>query len=496
MQGINIFNTVDEFESYANPYDSLALTEDNQEVHLRDGRNFKYVIHAYYTVDKTVNGTIIGTDCDLTKIARIRITTPSGKHIYLNASRKYPFEELGEYTIDYGLFDTTTAPAYLLNGCTTLSNGLGSYLTYVQIDSDVTGFESFFISNNSKVTGAIFGNLDEYPETQVFDDPYSRNDIIIGDHVTSMGGRLCQGCPKVRNVYVGDGITSVGTLFYSTNDQSVYTALYIGRSVTGCNPQMQSKIRKYIVSPENETYLLDEETGFLLDKQRFNRDGVKVILTGNNGDDRGYLYVPSGYIINGYHTFCGKWGIKVADLRDYDYASNTDYAALGSVVSFTGFKDACYTNLIIMPRTVKYINRFNGGTSRANLLFFNPEPPIVDWGGDWNPFPGSSGHVYGYSFLNAGDYAGSVNPDYNLNIYVLAGTAEQQAHWTDNYDQSSTEYWGTERPNRWKSATSSWDEAPSDSRGDKNHTSYNNMTLQFMTEEELNSTIQTYIDAL
>jgi hypothetical protein len=57
-------------------------------------------------------------------------------------------------------------------------------VNYIQVDPIVTKVSRLFIRHCPNLTGAMFGNLDDYPEIQVFDEPYSHNDVIIKDHIS------------------------------------------------------------------------------------------------------------------------------------------------------------------------------------------------------------------------------------------------------------------------------------------------------------------------
>lgn len=508
MESYTRFSTTEKFQEYVSKVDQLALTDDTEKVHLKEGRVFEYVVHAYYTIPTIETGNddswkrILGESCDLTKVAKIKITYENGEFVYINPARTYDFTRTGDYTVEYGLYDYTNGLSNFLVSC--------KNLRYVQIDPSITQCRSSFIQNCSNLEGVIFGELDDYPEEKVFEEDYSREDIIIGDHVTYIDEKFVLGCPKIRNIYIGKNATKV-CIFSSDKYGSTYanlttqyrSKLYIGKSVNDLHVFNQNKIWTYIVDPDNQTYLYDETTKCLISKADYENSGIKNILIGCQGlDDTGYWYCPSGYKISSYAAFRGMTGLRVINLKDYDYISPyAEYRTLENVVVFPGFIDCSGVELIVMPKNVKFINRFSGGTIKANLIFYTPEPPIVDWGGDWDKFPGSPGKKFGYSFLGSGDNNTGVSLSSGLNIYVLEGTEEQKDKWTAPYDDSYTDldykntygtnsYWGNERPNRWKAALTDPTDIPLGEQGQY----YNGMNLQFKTEQELDELVQQFIE--
>jgi hypothetical protein len=79
-------------------------------------------------------------------------------------------------------------------------------------------------------------------------------------------------------------------------------------------------------------------------------------------------------------------------------------------------------------------------------------------------------------------------------VYVLEGNSTEKATWTNQYDTTSTSYWGTERPNVWAFNWIEWEDAPVAQRGkDAVHTQYNGFTLNYKTQQELDDLIDTII---
>jgi hypothetical protein len=81
----------------------------------------------------------------------------------------------------------------------------------------------------SRFTGCLFGT--EYPETQVFDQPYDKNDIVFLGHVTYIDN-FANNCGKVRNVYIESAnIPQFGCLRSSTNTIADKSTVYLGENV-------------------------------------------------------------------------------------------------------------------------------------------------------------------------------------------------------------------------------------------------------------------------
>lgn len=506
MESFTYFKTVEEYEAYANPKDETAYVETTDKVYLEQGRTFKYVIHATFNVTATGSSAILGNDCILSQIARIKITSPSGKIKYLRAQKNYNFSEIGTYTIDYGIYNYNTTPSNMFISC--------PYLTYIQVDPDVVNVVGTFAQKDSNLTGILFGN--EYPEIEVFDEPYNEQDVILGDHITSFtGGNFLTQCHKIRNIYTSNNISSTPAIFGAWTNYGVVTIsdltkyprskMYIGKSNTSVNQLYnQNKIWDFVVHPENPKYIVDSVTRSLLDKVAYETDGTKRILVGANAsNDNGYLYIPAGYIISSYDVYCERLGVKIVDLRDYNYKTSTWYSNENEV-RVQGFRENSSLQLMILPKQSSYIGLFQDATPNINILSFIPEPPVSYWG---NAAPGkTSQKVDGVGTANslfsqaigmAGNRRGSIKSSTHKHIYVLRGTEEQQSLWTNEFDNTNTVEWGTSRPNRWHYMTSDYDTAPVESRGsDESHSAYNGMILEFKTQDELDSIIQSYIEAL
>lgn len=495
MDSFKVFFTSKEYEDYANIKDQTAYVYQTDKVYLDEGRIFKYVIHTTYNITTPGNFRIIGSSCDLSTVARIKITNENGKFRYLGPQELASFDETGIYTIDYGIYNYSSMPANLLVGC--------NQLIYVQVDEEVVNITGSCIMDNSNLTGVLFGT--DYPEEQVFEEPYSEQDLIIGDHVTSFtGGNFCRNCRKIRNIYLGKGLITVPSLFgawawygsTSGTNFDIYprSTVYLSENITSYQSYNQDKIWDYIVHPDNPKYVADNTVRCLLDKVKLENNGEKHILVGGNGSqDNGYLYIPSGYIIENYEVFYGRRGLKIVDLRDYDYKGSCFYSPLNGTIGVHGFRDNATIRLFILPSEMTHTKSYSDGNSGADWIFLNPEPPVVSWEGGI----GNMSNIFSQSLFTAGNNVGSTRSDQHKHIYVLKGTQEQQDMWTADYDQTQTSYWGNSRPNRFKAATTNYEDAPEEVRGpDQSHSSYNGMILEFKTQDELNSIIQSYIEAL
>ena len=490
MESITYFKDTSEYEDYYHAMDWVAYTEDTNLIHIDKGKDFKYVIHAEFVID-TLKTSKIYT-ADLTRSAKFKITDPDGIVSVINPVENYTFTKTGTYKIDYGLYNPTKMPSGMFQNC--------SNLVWFKADTDIIEVEAVAVMSCSNFTGCLFG--DNYPEVQVFDEPYDKNDIIFLGHVKTIDN-FANNCGKVRNVYIESANIPMFGCLRASNNSLIKSVVYLGKDVDcwyydsqhritrryGTLFSNEDKIIKFIIHPEHSRFIYDESVAGVLDKGVY--PNQKKILFGANKE---YLKIPSGYTINSYETYRGRFGIKIVDLSEYD--GNT----------FNGFIDSRATTFILGPNINK-LGKFEGGKSGTqNLIIYNKRAPMVVWGNDWDPEYGSRNHVGGYSFFQSGDNNGSlgssngggyVNPDYTKrNTYILEGTSEEKATWTNQYDETVTDYWGNERPNVWAFHFTKWEDAPTAQRGDLMHTLYNGFTLHFYTQEQLdtlvNSIVQIY----
>ncbi len=478
MESLTYFDTTQEYEEYVNILDQVAYTEDNDLVHIDKGKDFKYVIHAEFVISST--GTSKIYTADLTRSAKFKITDPDDEVSVINPTENYTFAKIGTYKIDYGLYDPTKMPTGMFSNCPNL--------VWFKADTDITYVESVAVISCGNFTGCLFG--DEYPSTQVFEQPYDKNDIVFLGHVTYLEN-FANNCGKVRNVYIESAnINKMGCLRASSN-ANIKSVVYLGQNVTatrfGTLFSNGNKVVKFIVHPNNPRFIYDETVSAVLDKTVY--PNTKKIIFGANTE---YLKIPSGYVVNNYEAYRGRTGIKIVDLSEY----NND--------TFQGFIDCSGVQTMIIGPTIRYIQKFEGGKAgMQNLIIINKEAPIVYWGTDGDPWYGTENHVGDYSFFQAGDNAGSlgcsnggwyVNPDYTVrNVYVLDGTTSEKATWTNQYDTTSTNYWGNERPNVWAFCWIKWEDAPTAQRGDLFHTQYNGFTLNYKTQQEIDQLINSLI---
>jgi hypothetical protein len=228
----------------------------------------------------------------------------------------------------------------------------------------------------------------------VFTEPYSHNDVIINGHISFVGdsNNFLKKCPKIRNIYVGDGVLNfIGC--YGSRDSSmagdydgidwcnfsdIKTEIYLGKDVKDVQFRAQNKISKCIVSSENPYLKYDSVTHTVI-KKELNDNGQKVILTGLGcGYPNNTITIPSGYTMgHGYDTFAELIDIKTINLLDYNATGRLAYYPYPkgdprsetwfyiSGISFDGFRDMYNVETLILPRNVKlipskYCNGFGG----------------------------------------------------------------------------------------------------------------------------------------
>ena len=118
MESVCKFETKQEYENYSNEVDMLGHVIEEDKVYLRLGRHFSFCIHADFTVASNKNVQVIGNQCDLTKLAKVRITNEDTQESrVINPTKTVSFEA-GNYKIDYGVYinddkETYTTPNWL-----------------------------------------------------------------------------------------------------------------------------------------------------------------------------------------------------------------------------------------------------------------------------------------------------------------------------------------------------------------------------------------------
>ena len=468
MKSICKFDTKQEYEDYSNEVDMLGHVIEENKVYLRLGRLFTFCIHADFTIASDKNVQLIGNDCDLTKLAKIKITNKTTQESRVINPTKLVSFEAGDYKIDYGIYvddnkETYTTPNYLFQNC--------PEVTYILVDTIVTRINKYMCSICNNLTGIMFGEEDQYPETQVFSEPYSHNDVIVNGHASFVDNstNFLQRCPNIRNVYIDDDVANFTGCFgmnnscmwggnHYNNSDSVFTEVYLGKNVTTgvrfCN---QNKITNYVISSENPNIEFDSTVHAIVGKTL--RNGKKVIYTSIGRFPNNYLEVPSGYIFNSYDAYCG---VKLDVINLYNYDTITTNGDGVSGIAFTGFRDVNVVTLIL-PRDCRYINRFAAGFGKIeNLIIPSTVAPIVDWGGDYTAWYGTRESVYDYCFnlvTNCCGTLGSSVPKGSRNLYVLEGTQNEKDSWVEQYDRTNTTYWQNgdtginERPNMWYDMT-------------------------------------------
>ena len=512
MESLTYFTTEQAYQNYKdqglNVYPQVAYVEDNEanqnhpdypKVYL-DEKPYAYSIHATFNIESAGSFRIMGKATKIINFAKIRITDPDDEVIITNPIKFFNFTKVGTYTVEYAIYDfVTTLPANTFYDV--------SRVTYVQVDTLNAGERVInkigggFIANCSSLTGALFG--DAYPETRVFTDDsdnlidYTTDDVIIGDHITSCGALLNQ-CTKVKNVYIGNSCTTTGNLFRGASSD-IKTVVYFGKKLyyssrPGNVFSYSNKVLKCIIHPENEHYLWDDTVNCVILKTD---QPTKRIVIGGNGDEYGYMKIPSGYVIDTYETFRGRWGLKMVDLKEYD--SN----------SFTGFIDCQNIITLVLGPNVERVEKFEGGKSNlTNFIIYAPMAPFCVWGGDWVPEWGNTTSVYSSSLFSAADWSNTTgyrNGQQGGQLYVLAGTEAEQNSWTGDYDMNTSKCsnpsgcqntWGNKRPNIWKVACMRYDSPYVQSlsqsvRRSKTNTNYCGFDLTFKTEQELDTLVQT-----
>lgn len=518
MKSVCKFELKQDYEDYVNDVDMLGHVIEEDKVYLRLGRHFEFCIHADFTVNNKKNVQVLGSRCDLTKFAKVKITNTDTQELKVINPTKLVNLDPGNYKIDYGVWiddnkETYTTPPYTFRDC--------PEVIYIQVDPIVTLVSNCFADQCVNLTGIMFGEPDQYPEGQcVFSEPYSHNDVILNSHIEFTAGTKSDGflmqCPKIKNIYVADNISTFNGCFglhdspmgrqgHGTdilgvrNYSDIKTEIYLGKDVEDVQFRAQNKIYKCIISQENPHIVYDPITHTVI-KKELNSAGKKVILTGLGwGYPNNTITIPSGYTMgHGYTTFVELLSVKTIDLSDYDdttrlapYPYPNDDPRKGvwyyiSGICFDGFRDMSGVETLILPKNIKLIpgKYCNGFRGVKNLIVPVDEAPIVVWSGEYG-YWGNRRDVMPthYTSLTGGTNISScglgVNVSETKNLYVIynGGTSQEEltkkASWTDDYDIVKTNEWSVdtgqvdgqglkiytwERPNIWKYIQKSFDD--------------------------------------
>lgn len=528
MKSICSFTTKSDYEEYQNEVEMLAhVVEDGVEnkVYLRD-KQFSFCIHGYYHVDSKKNVRILGENVLMDNFAALKLTNLTTGEVKResNIINKIVNLEAGDWKIDYGVYAREggiyVMPASMLSGWVENQNNTRPLddLTYVQVDPIVTQVSRLSIRVCPNLTGIMFGEMDDYPQTEVFGEPYSHNDVIINNHISFTGDssiNFIQGCPKIRNVYVADEVQGFNGCFgandhwgstYNHNNP-VLSKVYLGKSVKVPSGGFmyflnQNKITEYIVNPENNELEYDPVVQALVLK------GTHIIVGGVGNYKNGMLKIPAGYTLRNYREYEGV-GPIILDMSEYDQHT-----------TLQGIRDLWSAELMILPKNLQRISLYRAGFPKAETIIIPTKvAPTCGWG-DNNEL-GNRNNVYDYAFSTVTNMAslGTSVPVNKRKLYVIAGTAEEQATWTNPYDNQSSRYpehpenpdhsnnvWydGTThewcRPNLWHDLTLAWEDGDYRMRWSgepgkpaKSSGPYHEYEIIFVPENEMDTLIQTKI---
>lgn len=508
MKSICKFELKSEYEDYQNEVDILAHVIEENKVYLRLGRQFSFCIHGYFNVPSKKDVRVLGINVDLANFASIKFTNLDTGEVKRESSsiNKIVNLEAGSWRIDYGIYKQDSGyvtPAAMFSGWISNDNKADiPELTYIQVDPIVTKVDRSFVRECSNLTGAMFGELDVYPETEVFDTPYSHNDVIVNSYVSFVDNssiNFLQGCSKIGNVYIADGVSGFNGCFgmndmwgETYDNNPVPTQVYLGKSVkapvlptTFMGFLNQNKITKYIVNPENTEIEYDSTVQALVLK------GTHTIIAGLGLYKDGMLTIPSGYTIRGYREYEGR-GPIIVDMSEYDQHT-----------TLQGIRDLLSAELLILPKNLTEIDMYRAGFPKVETLIVPTKvAPICKWGDGI----GNRTNAYDYAFSTKSNISG-----YGLGgradktkrkLYVIEGTAEEKATWTNKYDNWSNppaNTWqnGTtgnwERPNLWYDLTLSYDEGDFKSLWNAASGPYQEFEIVFVPENEMDALIQTKI---
>lgn len=515
MKSICKFELKSEYEDYQNEVDILAHVIEENKVYLRLGRQFSFCIHGYFNVPSNNSVIkILGDNVVLDNFAALKFTNLDTGEVKSESSSINRTATLtqGNWKIDYGLYKRDTgfyvAPASMFDN--------GITVNYIQVDPIVTQVSAQFIRYCPQLTGAMFGELDQYPEVEVFDQPYSRNDVILqniaftnNDSTNFLGGN--GGCPLVRNVYVGDTVTGfVGCFGHvdangKTFDSSIKSQVYIGKLVQLPSTDLgsdylnfinQNKITEFIVSPENPNFIYDNTVQALIRKDT--SDG-KIIAAGVGTFNNDMLQIPAGYRMRNYRCYQGRAPI-IVDLSEFDDHNHTLKNKL------MGIRDLNKAELVILPKNLKTIEIYHGaGLSNCESLIVPTKvAPICQWGNDGNLGDRTSAYKGAFSTQTnmTGNGLGHLADKTKRKLYVIEGTAEEKATWTNKYDNwpnppANTWQNGTtgnwERPNLWYDLTLSYDDGDFKSLWNAASGPYQEFEIIFVPENQMDALIQTKI---
>lgn len=519
MESICTFTAKSDYESYENTKDILAqvTTSSEDKVYLKLGREYSFCIHADFVVETEKDVILLGNGgsanarADLTKFAKIQITNVDTEETTVINPTRVVHLEAGTYKIDYGIWwdgseGTYTTPAWTFRSC--------PEVRYIQVDPVGTKMyiHNLFAADCANLTGIMFGNPDQYPETQVFTEPYSHDDVIINDHFSFIYARyspaFLRKCPKIRNIYVADGVTYFTGCFGRhdsamgnssgnggiafTNFSDIKTEIYLGKDVKDSELyydsggsahrvqlqfSAQDKIKRCIVSPENPYIeydptvhsIISTELGYRSTDSQHTGQAYKQIITGlGYGYPNHCLTIPAGYRIkNGYITYAELPDIHIIDMSEFnDTICSPAYYEIWywqrylDGVYFDGFRDMYNVETLILPKDTtlipsKYCNGFGG---LKNLIIPREQAPVVVWSGQWGYWgsrsevmPCNTSSLTGGTNNQACTMGHAVSVE-ERNLYVLYNGGEnpteeqatKKATWTNDYDELKDSSWRTD----------------------------------------------------
>jgi len=96
----------------------LGYVLEEDKVYLRLGRHYEFCIHADFSVNSVKNVQLLGTNSELNKFAKIKITNlDTNEYRVINPTRLVEFQP-GDYKIDYGIWIDSNNETYTTPSCT------------------------------------------------------------------------------------------------------------------------------------------------------------------------------------------------------------------------------------------------------------------------------------------------------------------------------------------------------------------------------------------